>query len=63
LCEEKDAAELEKGNEIVANATLSELNSIRLGLALKAEPAVAQALAAPINIRSQPPVRDENEYE
>jgi hypothetical protein len=44
---EKDMAELTIGNGIVAAATLSDLNAIRLGVALQAEP----ALIAPINIR------------
>jgi hypothetical protein len=53
-CMEKDAADLVIGNGIVAAATLSDLNAIRLGVALQAEP----ALIAPINIRPGP-VTDE----
>jgi hypothetical protein len=53
-CMEKDAADLVIGNGIVAAATLSDLNAIRLGVALQAEP----ALIAPINIRPRP-VTDE----
>jgi hypothetical protein len=55
---EKDMAELTIGNGIVAAATLSDLNAIRLGVALQAEP----ALIAPINIRPRTvilPVTDE----